>query len=223
MPQQQLPPQGGWTPNQLQQSISWLPGAYEVHAQPQAAVAASSATQLNPNSLPYHGAGAEWAGPAAAESWPPPPTLIGPLALPPVLPSQDNSSWHPTMPLVGPVGFAAPPSPPAPLAATDPGGEAAAAALLNALEQLNAQRQEMRADQQETRAEARAERLEMHAYRQEMHADRFDMQAQLADARSEIRRLTDQSAEMRKEMDNARWGNSWGSGWWNNNNSWSPN
>ena len=69
------------------------------------------------------------------------------MALPPVLPSQDNSSWHPTM--LGPVGFAAPPLPHAPTAATDP----ERAALISVLEELRADRKEMREELAEARAE----------------------------------------------------------------------
>ena len=117
------------------------------------------------------------------------------MAMPPVLPSQDNSSWHPTM--LGPVGFAAPPPPHAPTAATDQGG----AALAAALEQLEKQRVE---------AAAERERFETRAT-----AERKEMREELAAAMAEIARLRDHHAEMRKDLDNARWGNSWGSaGWW---------
>ena len=115
------------------------------------------------------------------------------MALPPVLASQDNSSWPSTMPLPVPIGYAAPISQHAPTAATDQGG----AALVAAMEQLEKQR-----------LEATAERKEM--------------REELAEARAEISRLRDlaaeataERAEMRKDLDNARWGNSWGSaGWW---------
>ena len=73
-----------------------------------------------------------------------------------------------------------------------------------AMEQLEKQRLEATAERQQIRAECQQICAEVRAECQEM----------LADAKAEISRLKDESAEIRKDMDKAKWGNSW-HGWWN--------
>ena len=77
-----------------------------------------------------------------------------------------------------------------------------------AMEQLEKQRLEATAERQQIRAECQQTCAEMRAECQETCAK------MLADAKAEISRLKDESAEIRKDMDKAKWGNSW-HGWWN--------
>ena len=103
-----------------------------------------------------------------------------------VAPPQYNAA------LLGAVGYAAPPSPRAPTAATDP--ERERATLFSLVDEMRTERREMR---------------------EEMIAERREMKEELAEARAEVRRLTAQRTEMRQEVDDARWhNNSWW--WWNN-------
>ena len=86
------------------------------------------------------------------------------MALPPVIPStQDAGSWmqHQTT-MLGPVGYAAPPSPHAPAADNEPERAALIASLRDVLEaserraeRLNAELQLQAAELKEARAEAR--------------------------------------------------------------------
>ena len=66
------------------------------------------------------------------------------MALPPVIPS-----------MLGPVGYAAPPSPHAPAADNEPERAALIASLRTLLEQANVELKEARAELKEARAEAR--------------------------------------------------------------------
>ena len=84
------------------------------------------------------------------------------MALPPVIPStRDAGSWmqHQTT-MLGPVGYAAPPSPHAPAADNEPERAALIASLRTLLEQANVEVKEARAELKEARAELKEARAE---------------------------------------------------------------
>ena len=128
------------------------------------------------------------------------------MALPPVIPStQDAGSWmqHQTT-MLGPVGYAAPPSPHAPAADNEPERAALIASLRTLLEQANGEVKEARSIAQDARAELKEVAQDARAELKEARAELKEAREEAKDAKiAEIRR---EHSEMRlNEKYHALW------------------
>ena len=131
------------------------------------------------------------------------------MALPPVIPStQDAGSWmqHQTT-MLGPVGYAAAPSPNAPAADNEPERAALIASLRAVLEASERRAERANAE----RKQANAELLEARAELQEARAEAQD--AKIAEIKWEHaeKRLSDKYNNYWREVEDAKW-RSW-NGW----------